>query len=463
MHVALLAPISWRTPPRHYGPWEQVVSLLAEGLVARGVEVTLFATADSETAGRLEAVCPRPYSEDPSLDPKVWEGLHIGHCFEQADDFDLIHNHFDFLPLTYTGATTTPVVTTIHGFSSERILPAYQRYNGRTHYVAISEADRHPSLTYAATIHHGIDLSRFTFRDAAGRPEAGDYLLLLGRIHPDKGVAEAIRIARGASLPLVIAGPIQDRTYYEAEVAPHIDGARVRYVGSVGPEARDDLLGGARCLLHPIHFAEPFGLSVVEAGACGTPVIAFSKGALPEIVADGVSGFLVADEAAAVAAVARLGELDRAACRRHVEDCFSAERMVGDYLSLYERLVRLAAREDHRPWGSYYVYGDRPDHKVKRIVVLPNKRLSLQLHHHRQEHWLVIKGHGIVTRNEERIEVGPGEAVDLPREARHRVENRGDEPLVFIEVQLGDYFGEDDIVRFEDDFGRAGTTTPDGR
>ncbi len=458
MHVALLAPISWRTPPRHYGPWEEVVSLLAEGLVARGVEVTLFATGDSETAARLEAVCPRPYSEEPSLDPKVWESLHIAHCFEQADDFDLIHNHFDFLPLTYCGATTTPVVTTIHGFSSERILPVYQRYNGRTHYVAISDADRHPSLTYAATIHHGIDLARFTLRS-----EPGDYLLSFGRIHPDKGTADAIRIARGAGLPLVIAGPIHDRAYYEAEVAPQVDGTQVRYVGSVGPAARDRLLGEARCLLHPIHFAEPFGLSVVEAGACGTPVIAYPKGALPESVAEGVSGFLVADEAQAVAAVGRVGELDRAACRRHVEAHFSVERMVGDYLALYERLIRLAAREDHRPWGSYYVYADRPDHKVKRIIVLPGKRLSLQLHHHRQEHWLVVAGHGIVTRDDEQIEVGPGEAVDLPREARHRVENPGDEPLVFIEVQLGDYFGEDDIVRFEDDFGRAGTTTPDGR
>ena len=458
MHVALLAPISWRTPPRHYGPWEQIVSLLAEGLVARGVEVTLFATADSQTSGRLEAVCPRPYSEDADLDPKVWEGLHIGHCFEQADDFDLIHNHFDFLPLTYTSATTTPVVTTIHGFSSERILPVYQRYNGRTHYVAISEADRHPSLTYAATIHHGIDLARFTLRS-----EPGEYLLAYGRIHPDKGTADAIRIARAAGLPLVIAGPIHDEGYYEREVAPHVDGTRVRYAGSVGPQEGDRLLGGARCLLHPIHFDEPFGLSVIEAGACGTPVVAYPRGALPEIVDDGVSGLLAADEEAAVAAVERIGDLDRAACRRHVETHFCAARMVGDYLSLYERIIRLAAREDHRPWGSYHVYADRDDHKVKRIVVLPKKRLSLQLHHHRQEHWLVVSGRGIVTRDDERIEVGPGEAVDLPREARHRVENPGDEPLVFIEVQLGDYFGEDDIVRFEDDFGRAGTTTPDGR
>ncbi|RMF78322.1 MAG: glycosyltransferase [Nitrospirae bacterium] len=458
MHVALLAPISWRTPPRHYGPWERVCSLLAEGLVARGVEVTLFATADSQTRGRLEAVCPRPYSEDEGLDPKVWEGLHIGHCFEQAESFDLIHNHFDFLPLTYTGLTTTPVVTTIHGFSSERILPAYQRYDGRVHYVAISEADRHPSLTYAATIHHGIDLAAYHLRR-----EPGDYLLCYGRIHPDKGTADAIRIAEAAGLPLVIAGPIHDRAYYEAEVAPRVDGERVRYLGSVGPEEGDRLLGGALCLLHPVRFEEPFGLAVVEAGACGTPVVAYPRGALPELVAEGVSGFLVADEAAAVEAVGRVRELDREACRRHVEAHFSADRMVDDYLALYERIVRAAAREDHRPWGSYHVYADRPDHKVKRIEVLPGKRLSLQLHHRRREHWLVVSGRGIVTRDDERIEIGPGDSVDIPQGARHRIENPGDELLVFVEVQLGDYFGEDDIVRLEDDFGRAGTTTPDGR
>src|SRR5215470_7771894 len=143
MRVAMLAPISWRVPPRHYGPWERVVSILTEGLVRRGIDVTLFATTDSVTSAKLAGICPHPYSEDPSLDPKVWECLHISEVFERADEFDLIHNQFDFLPLTYTGLVKTPVITTIHGFSSEKIVPVFKKYNDRVHYIAISDADRH--------------------------------------------------------------------------------------------------------------------------------------------------------------------------------------------------------------------------------------------------------------------------------------------------------------------------------
>ena len=164
MRIAMLAPIAWRTPPRHYGPWEQVVSLLTEGLVRRGVDVTLFATADSVTSAHLHAVSPTGYEEDRTLDAKVWEGLHISEVFERAEEFDLIHNHFDFLPLTYSRLTNTPVVVTIHGFSSDRILPVYRKYDQTAHYVAISDADRAPGLRYAATVYHGIDLSGFTFR-----------------------------------------------------------------------------------------------------------------------------------------------------------------------------------------------------------------------------------------------------------------------------------------------------------
>ena len=183
MRIAMLAPIAWRTPPRHYGPWERVVSLLTEGLVARGVDVTLFATADSETSGRIHAIVPRPYEEDKSLIPKVWESLHISEVFERAEDFDLIHNHFDFLPLTYSSLVKRPVLTTIHGFSSEKILPVYKKYDEKSYYVAISDSDRSPELTYSATIYHGIDLEAFTFN-----PLGGEYLLFFGRIHPDKGV-----------------------------------------------------------------------------------------------------------------------------------------------------------------------------------------------------------------------------------------------------------------------------------
>ncbi len=335
--MGVLASIAHRTPPRGYGPWEQVASTLAEGLVALGHEVTLFATADSITAARLHAEAPRGYEEDPGVDAKVYEGLHNGAAFERAGEFDVISNQFDFLPLTYSRLVSTPVVTTIHGFSSERIVPVYRAYNDIGHYVAISAADRHPDLAYTATIHHGIHLSDFTFRE-----EPGGYLLFLGRIHPDKGTHHAIEVARRTELPLVIAGIIQDEDYFAAKVQPHLAAPDITYVGPVGPAERDALLGGAVALLHLIGFAEPFGLSVVESLATGTPVIAYPLGSMREIVRPGRTGFLVEDVAGAVEAVAMVDSLTRWHCREDVEERFTAERMVADYAELFARIARSA-------------------------------------------------------------------------------------------------------------------------
>jgi glycosyltransferase involved in cell wall biosynthesis len=335
LRVAVLAPISWRVPPRHYGPWEQFASLLTEGLVERGVDVTLFATGDSETAARLESVVPRGYSEDPDADPKVSECLHIAHVFERADEFDLIHNSFDFLPLTYSELVETPVLTTIHGFSSPRILAVYRRYNSTSAYIAISDSDRDPSLDYLATIHHGIDTDAFALHSAAGR-----YLLFFGRIHPDKGTVEAIDVAERCGIPLVIAGIVQNQRYFDELVAPRIDDDKVSFVGAVGPDERSELLGGALALLHLIRFDEPFGYSVVEAMACGTPVIAFNRGSMPELIGVGTSGFLVDDVAGAVAAVTAASTLDRAAIREYAVERFGVARMVDAYIGAYEATLR---------------------------------------------------------------------------------------------------------------------------
>jgi len=339
MRLAMLAPISWRTPPRHYGPWELVTSLLTEALVAKGVDVTLFATADSLTAGRLEAVVPTGYSEDRGLDAKVMEMLHVSHVFEQAGRFDLIHNQADFVPLAFSRLVETPIVTTIHGFSSPRIVPVFKRYEDRVHYVAISDADRNSDLNYAATIHHGIRIEEFPF-DAEG----SDDLLFFGRMHPDKGAADAIRAAIATGHRLVMAGIVQDETYYRTEVAPHIDGERIIFNGPVGGTARTRALGRAKALLHLIGFEEPFGLSVIEAMACGTPVIAYNKGSMPELIEHGVTGFLVDTFEEAVAAIGRIGEIDRKACRRAVEDRFTVARMADKYLALYERILGTAYR-----------------------------------------------------------------------------------------------------------------------
>lgn len=341
MRIAVLSPISWRTPPIHYGPWESVVSLLTEELVHMGLDVTLFATGDSRTSGNLVAVCPRPYSEDGSVDPKVAECLHISEIFEHAAEFDIIHNNFDFLPLTYSGLVATPVVTTIHGFSSPKIMPVYKKYNARSHYVAISESDKSPELDYIATIHHGINVEQFPFSAARG-----EYLLFFGRIHPHKGVYEAIQVAQRAGMKLVIAGIIQDPEYFATKVEPHIDGTTVEYLGSVGPDQRADVLGHALALLHLITFDEPFGLSLIESMACGTPVIAFHRGSMSEIIRDGENGYIVKDIEGATNAVAAIGKIDRSICRADVERRFTSTRMARDYVRVYEEILSGEARDN---------------------------------------------------------------------------------------------------------------------
>ena len=335
MKIAILSTVAWRTPPRHYGPWEQMASNLCESLVEAGMEVTLFATGESLTAGTLDAVVDKGYEEDRTQDAKVIECLHISNLMEKAHHFDLIHNHFDFLPLTWSGLIKTPVITTIHGFSSERIIPVYKKYNKTTHYVSISNSDRHPDLDYLATVYNGIETANFKF---TAQPQ--DYLLFFGRIHPHKGTAEAIQIAKQSKRKLLIAGIIQDESYYREQVEPHLS-EDIIFLGAAGPEKRNELLGNALALLHPISFEEPFGLSVAEAMMCGTPVIAFNRGSMPELIKDQRTGFLVNSIEEAVEAVEKLGRIDRSVCREWAVSNFSAKKMAEDYIALYHKILRL--------------------------------------------------------------------------------------------------------------------------
>ena len=333
MRVAVLSPVAWRTPPRHYGPWEQIASNIAEGLVKRGLDVTLFATGDSITSGKLDAICKKGYEEDRSQDAKVLECLHISNLMEKASGFDIIHNNFDFLPLTYCGLIKTPMITTIHGFSSQKIIPVYKKYNAVSHYVSISDADRSPELKYIATVYNGIDTRDFEFV-----PVPGDYLLYFGRIHYDKGTAEAIEIAKKSNRRLLIAGIIQDESYYKEKIEPQLND-QIVYIGHADPDKRRELLGKATALLHPINFNEPFGLSVAEAMLCGTPVIAFNKGAMPELIKHNETGFLVNNMAEAIAAVDQISHISRQNCHQWASSMFSAEKMVDDYLKLYQQIL----------------------------------------------------------------------------------------------------------------------------
>jgi glycosyltransferase involved in cell wall biosynthesis len=334
MKIAILSPICWRTPPRHYGPWEQVASNIAEGLAARGFEVTLFATEDSMTAGKLESIVPYPYEENKEMDPKVWECLHIGHAMEKAEAFDLIHNNYDFLPLTYSRLISTPMLTTIHGFSSPRIIPVYKEYNDRVSYVSISDADRSPELEYVGTVYNGIQTEDFTFRESIG-----DYLLFFGRIHRDKGTWEAIQIAKKAGMRLIISGIIQDQEYFTEKVEPHLNNDDIVYVGASGPEKRDKLMGEAYALLHPINFEEPFGLSVAESMICGTPVIAFKKGSMPELINHGETGFLVSNIDEAVEHLSDIKQIRRYHCHETATRKFGREKMIDDYIKIYESIT----------------------------------------------------------------------------------------------------------------------------
>ena len=334
MKVAILSPVVWRTPPRNYGPWELVASNITEGLLEKGIDVTLFATGDSITSGKLDYIIKKPYGENPELDAKVCECMHISYLMERAIEFDIIHNNFDFLPLTYSRLIKTPMITTIHGFSSPKIIPVYKRYNDINTYVSISNSDRSPELNYIATIYNGVNEKEFTFKE-----KHGDYLLFFGRIHHEKGTYECIQIAKNAGMKLIIAGFIQDENYFNEKVKPYLNYDNVIYAGNAGPEKRNELLGGAFALLHPINFEEPFGLSVVESFFCGTPVIAFNKGSMPELIINGKTGFLVSKIEEAVEALKDVTKLKRNDCRSLAENKFTRSKMAEDYIEVYKQIL----------------------------------------------------------------------------------------------------------------------------
>ncbi|HWE62503.1 MAG TPA: glycosyltransferase family 4 protein [Chloroflexota bacterium] len=335
LRVGILGPISWRVPPRHYGGWELVAHHLTEGLVRRGHQVTLFASGDSLTRARLVSVVPRPLSEDAELRryARAYESLHAAAAFERAGEFDLIHNHLGAYPECYADVCPVPLVTTLHGSGAEpdsKLI--YARY--RTHpYVSITDAERAliPDLNYVATVYNGVEPDQFPFSAAPG-----EYLLVLGRMSPDKGIHHAIEVAQRTGMDLVLAGivPPENEQYFTEQVQPHLD-EHIRFVGPANLQQKAKLYAGARAFLHLITYDEAFGLTMVEAMACGCPVIAVRRGSVPELIVDGETGFIVRDVDGAVDAVARLDSIDRAACRRRVEERFTVDRMVEGYEAVY--------------------------------------------------------------------------------------------------------------------------------
>jgi glycosyltransferase involved in cell wall biosynthesis len=337
--IGILAPVAWRTPPRAYGAWETVASNIAEGLVARGWKnVTLFATKESVTKAKLVGWIEKGYEEDKSQIPLVSTVYHINKVMEMADQFDLIHNNFDYIPLAFERLIKPPMLTTIHGFSDEDIKRVYREHKD-TYYTSISDSDRDSELPYLATVYNGIDLSNLTFRAKPGKN-----LVFYGRIHPDKGLHLAIEVAQKANMPMIVAGIIQDQEYFD-NCAKNFDDKLIKFIGPVNPVQRNALLAEALCVLHLNTIPERFGLVMAESNAAGVPVIAADLGSCREVIADGKTGFLVDDVDGAVEAIGKLDKINRADCRKHVEENFTIDCMVRGYEKVYQKIFEL--EENH--------------------------------------------------------------------------------------------------------------------
>ncbi len=339
MRIAQVSPLYESVPPALYGGTERVVSYLTEELVRLGHEVTLFASGDSLTRARLEAGCPRAVRLDPHSGDSL--ALHLrmlGQIYRRAQEFDLIHCHTDYLALPFTCRTTTPTLITLHGrLDIPGLLPLYRDYP-EIPLVSISDSQRDPMplSNWAATVYHGLPPERYRFS-----PRGGAYLVFLGRIAPEKRPDDAIRVACRAGIPLRIAAKVDraDREYFDTTIRPLLDQPLIEFVGEVNEQQKQELLGNALALLFPIDWPEPFGLVMIEALACGTPVIARCRGSVPEVLRDGVTGLVCDTEAEMVQAVRRVATLDRAACRREFEQRFSAPIMAQNYLKVYEAVV----------------------------------------------------------------------------------------------------------------------------
>ncbi len=339
MRIAQIAPLYEAVPPKFYGGTERVVSYLTEELVALGHEVTLFASGDSETTAHLEAAWPRALRLDPAIrDPIAPHALLMERVMQRAAEFDVLHFHNEYLPFSLFSRQPTPWLNTLHGRLDMIEYQGIFDVFSQVPLVSISDSQRRPlpQANFIGTVLHGLPENLLT-----PRPATPSYLAFLGRISPEKRPDRAIRIARAAGIPLKIAAKVDnaDRAYFEAVIKPMLDDPGVELIGEINEAQKPDFLSGAIALLMPIDWPEPFGLVMIEAMACGTPVIAINRGSVPEVVDDGVSGFIVEDETGAIGAVERLGELDRARVRAQFEKRFTAKRMALDYLALYRAIA----------------------------------------------------------------------------------------------------------------------------
>jgi len=339
LRIAQVAPLYESVPPTHYGGTERIVSYLTEELVAQGHDVTLFASGDSRTKATLVAACPRSLRLDPAcVDQLAHHVLMLERVMQRADEFDIVHFHIDYLHFPLSRRQRLTQVTTLHGrLDIPDLVPLYNEFREMP-LVSISNAQRAPLpwVNWQDTVYHGLPVDRYRFR-----PETGQYLACLGRISPEKGIDRAIEIAKQVGIPLKIAAKVDraDRDYFAQVIEPLLDHPLVEYLGEIGDDRKNEFLGNAYALLFPIDWPEPFGIVMIEAMACGTPVIAYSSGSVPEVMEQGRTGFIVDQLEDAVQAVRRVPLLSRARCREIFEERFTAARMARDYLDVYTRLI----------------------------------------------------------------------------------------------------------------------------
>jgi len=436
-------------------PEERHAMDLYHGLLARGVDVSLFPTGHND-------------SRDPVLDKARDEFVYCcseprypsdiittADLFKVSRDFDLIHNHSNCLPLAYAGIVKTPLLTTIHQPPHPEALPLFERANSTTYYVRTSNVGTTSQINCMATIYSGINVNSYPLRSG----NSTETILFVGKLRPENGAEEALEIARLSGCKLILAGAIEDRSYVERMTAACPRESEVVDLLAVDESLRRSLYAKVDALLLPRGMDYPFMYSVLESLACGTPMISRKDDLLDEILTDGVNSYWFESIREGVSALGQTRSLSPENCRASVAERFSLDRMVDEYMKLYQEILSAHARDERRPWGYFEVLSDESDHKVKRIGVYPGKRLSLQRHRFRSEHWFMVSGSGDVTLDDQIIRLLPGQCLKIPVGAKHRMANSGDEMAVFIEVQTGSYFGEDDIERFEDDFGRFEQST----
>jgi len=344
MKIAQVAPLIESVPPRAYGGTERVVHYLTEALVQMGHDVTLFASGDSRTSGRLVPVVDRALRLHPAKpDPVIWHTLMVDRVSELSDSFDVIHFHIETLHLPLMSRCPTPSLTTLHGrIDVPDLKPLHRRFKDHP-LVSISNSQRAPMpwANWLGTVHHGLPQDLYSFH-----PHGQDYFAFVGRISPEKRCDRAIEIALACDTPIRIAAKVDltDREYFEQVIEPMLDHPLVTFVGEIGEDAKGDFIGNARAFLMPVDWPEPFGLVIIESFACGTPVIAYGHGSIPELVDDGVTGFVVNSQQQAIAAARRISAIDRRACREVFERRFSSEVMARNYLTLYRELAASARK-----------------------------------------------------------------------------------------------------------------------